>query len=535
MATEAMRGTFSDYTAPQRDIYNPWAVGINAFMGGTQYAADRKAVQQERQFSEETRNRSRDQWGRDDKLREGAAKIAQKYRELLDAQDEVSGADTGEVVQPGVTMQAAGMKPQTIAGPKTAVTAVAQARLRRDNPITSTRLAAMQAAEMADNAMDAGFHEQADQYRAKQQELYGQYVKSAANSFNAALESRDPRSMDRVREQYRDIWDAFGLNVVRTDAPVLDKLSGAQVSGFQLTEADGSPAKTDDGKVIPPMNRVELAQYIGGLVGDPAVQQSLLANAFAMHESERKTWQATEGLNIEKAKLQQQEITLREAGNKAAADWVAGIRTQYTEGMSKAEGIDFIKTLGAERTGDGDVVGGRATFRVVTKGGEVPITDVSTLDYGQINQRARDIFASSYARGTPVTSDMAARASVLVEVARASGQEFARDGLNEYRWGVTNVNGRPVEAVLVTSLARNKDGRPRTQSILPANPSAYMDAVLAGTAGQSPAVTGFEVQAMAPPAAQPAPRPGRPIVTAINPPNMTGVIRDKDGNVVPPR
>lgn len=532
MATEAMRGTFSDYTAPQKDIYNPWAVGVNAFMGGTQFAADRKAVQQERQFNEETRNRSRDQWGRDDKLREGAAKISEKYRQFLESPDEVLGQETGEVVQPGVTMSATGMKPQTVAGPKTAV---AQSRLRRDNPITSMRFAAMQAAEMADNATEAGFYDQADQYRAKQQELYGEYAQSAANAFTGALESNDPRSMDRVREQYRDIWDAFGLNVVRSDKAVIDPISRAPIAGFQLTEADGSPAKTDDGKPIPPMNRVELARYVGGLVGNPTVQQSLLANAFAMHEKEREAFTSRRLADIREAELHQQEVALRAAGDAAAAEWVSGVRKQYIDGVARAEEIDFLKTLGVERTGDGKAVGGSATFRVQTEKGEVPLTDIAALDYGQINQRARDIFASAYADGAPVTSDMAARAATLVEVARTSGQEVAADGLNEYRWGVTTVNGRPIEAVMITSRTRDKAGKPRTQHILPANPRAYMDAILAGRVGGAPTRGEFTEQAMTPPAAPAAPQPGRPIVTALPGPGLVGVIRDKDGNIVPPR
>lgn len=517
---ERTLGAFGDYTGSPQGIYDPWAVGINAAMGGAQFGADRRAQEQERSFAEQQRGRSRAQWAREDELMKGASEITERYKSLLETQDDVGGPATGQVVENKVAMSFDGAAPVTA----TSALPVQQARLRRDNPITVLRLQAMQSAEMADNATKAGFYDQAEKYTTQQRTLYDQYARSAANAFEGALDSRDPRAMDRLKTQYRDIFAAFDLDIKRSAKDVKDPVSGAPMPGYELVGPDGKPAVGDDGKPIPVMNRVDLAKQIGSMLGQPAVQETLLARAFEIHDKERDAWTRRRAVDVQESALQQQILDLRSRGLEQQAAWLESRRKLYQDGVMESEKLDFKKVLGVTVDESGNIIGGDASFKLVTPKGEVPIANVKGLDWGWIEGNARNLYASAFVDGMPITSNEAARAAALPEMARATGQSSASDGTNTYTYGlVTLSNGQKIPGIHIASIARDKAGKPLKTKTLFADPREYYQAVVGSPQGAAP--TGqFEPQAMPmpEPAAAPAPSPK----TQPTPTSAAGAMRN---------
>lgn len=298
---EGMMGRFSDYTRSPEGIYDPWAVGINAAMGGYQYGRDRAAQEQERLFSEQQRGRTRKDWATMDKAQQIAKQLEEKYQlpdeEKYFPEDQgpgfpgvsiepagtIQSPQLGAVMAPGVSIAPAG----TIGAPQLQSAGAA--------PIAPPQVAVQRRERPFDMYSPRARRLEADKFRAlateyqkldprllrddiadamsRGQEAYGKYVDAAVVGITDALNRGDPTAFEKWKADHPDLARAdFGgtpLADIQIAGPKRDIANPDPNAPGGFSVAAVYPVRYPDGRVHD-LTSSEMYQLAATVKRDPS-------------------------------------------------------------------------------------------------------------------------------------------------------------------------------------------------------------------------------------------------------------------------
>lgn len=342
-------GTFSDYTQPRDGVISPWAVGINAFMGGAQYGADRDAIQAERKFAGETRDRARKQWITDDEYQKGRAALAEEMRKHYEtlapkapAPDLAAGAVNGAMADvrtmappaaapaamqrgvgasfaapgqtPPVAAPAVGALPQSPRGTAPAMpqgvgasfaAPAAQApqnRMSMPSGPEMNRLKFMESIKLQDLAERAGRYEDADKAKVASEEAYNQYATQGVSAYLAAVKTGDVTAVRNIASRFPDLHDGFFEGEFTGAAPAFDPTTQTTRVLYHFNDGEGKP--------LPPMTIEDVSQVASERLADPKLAAGVRAEVATQWERQQQA--AQKGTELKDTRTYRDTVTKEE-------------------------------------------------------------------------------------------------------------------------------------------------------------------------------------------------------------------------------